>query len=159
MVRRVEAAHQIPEKPFENTSGWALCSTEYMQSDEAIIKRTMMNKEEILAKSRAENKGQDEREKQVLIKAGQIAFTVGGVMCMLIALFNSILSMVDHGGTRFDPKLNTLLWAIYLSMLGSLFLYKYIKLKKKHELFLAIALLTVSLAGLVWTMLKMIGVL
>jgi hypothetical protein len=44
-------------------------------------------------------------------------------------------------------------------MLGSLFLYKYIKLKKKHELFLAIALLTVSLAGLVWTMLKMIGVL
>lgn len=118
-----------------------------------------MNKEEILAKSRAENKGQDEREKQVLIKAGQIAFTVGGVMCMLIALFNSILSMVDHGGTRFDPKLNTLLWAIYLSMLGSLFLYKYVKLKKKHELFLAIALLTVSLAGLVWVALKMMEVL
>ena len=118
-----------------------------------------MKKEEILAKSRAENKGQDEREKQVLIKAGQIAFTVGGVMCMLIALFNSILSMVDHGGTRLDPKLNTMLWSIYLSMLGSLFLYKYVKLKKKHELFLAIALLTVSLAGLVWTMLKMIGVL
>ena len=118
-----------------------------------------MNKEEILAKSRAENKGSDEREKQVLIKAGQIAFTVGGVMCMLIVLFNSILEMVDQGGTRFDPKLNTMLWSIYLSMLGSLSLYKYIKLKKKHELFLAIAQLTVSLAGLVWTMLKMIGVL
>lgn len=114
-----------------------------------------MNKEEILAKSRAENKGQDEREKHVLIKAGQIAFTVGGVMCMLIVLFNSIL----EGGTRFDPKLNTMLGSIYLSMLGSQSLYKYIKLKKKHELFLAIALLTVSLAGLVWTMLKMIGVL
>ena len=78
-----------------------------------------MNKEEILAKSRAENKGTDEREKLVLIKAGQIAFTVGGVMCMLIALFNSILSIVDQGGTRFDPKLNTMLWSIYLSMLGS----------------------------------------
>ena len=119
----------------------------------------MMNKEEILAKSRAENKGTDEREKLVLIKAGQIAFTVGGVMCMLIALFNSILSMVDHGGTRTDPKLNTMLWGIYLSMLGSLFLYKYIKLKKKHELFLAIALLTVALAGLVWVALKMLEVL
>lgn len=119
----------------------------------------MMNKEEILAKSRAENKGTDEREKLVLIKAGQIAFTVGGVMCMLIALFNSILSMVDHGGTRADPKLNTMLWSIYLSMLGSLFLYKYIKLKKKHELFLAIALLTVALAGLVWVALKMLEVL
>ena len=118
-----------------------------------------MNKEEILAKSRAENKGQDEREKQVLIKAGQIAFTVGGGLCMLVALINSILSVADEDGKRFDPKLNTILWGIYLSMLGSLFLYKYIKLKKKHELFLAIALLTVSLAGLVWTMLKMIGVL
>ena len=118
-----------------------------------------MNKEEILAKSRAENKGQDEREKQVLIKAGQIAFTVGGVMCMLIALFNSIFSMVDQGGTRFDPKLNPMLWSIYLSMLGSLFLYKYIKLKKKHELILAIALLTISLAGTVWFALTMTGVL
>ncbi len=118
-----------------------------------------MNKEKVLAKARQENKGTDEREQQVLVKAGQIAFSVGGVACMLFALFNSILEMVDHGGTRFDPKLNTLLWAIYLSMLGSLFLYKYIKLKKKHELFLAIAHLTVSLAGLVWTMLKMIGVL
>ena len=118
-----------------------------------------MNKEKVLAKARQENKGTDEREQQVLVKAGQIAFSVGGVACMLCALFNSILEMEDHGGTRFDPKLNTLLWAIYLSMWGSLFLYKYIKLKKKHELFLAIALLTVSLAGLVWTMLKMIGVL
>lgn len=118
-----------------------------------------MNKEEILAKSRAENKGTDEREKQVLIKAGQIAFSVGGVMCMLISLFNSILSIVDQGGTRFDPKLNTILWSIYLSMLGSLFLYKYVKLKKKHELFLSIVLLTVSLAGLVWVALKMLGVL
>ena len=119
----------------------------------------MMNKEEILAKSRAENKGTDEREKLVLIKAGQIAFTVGGVMCMLIALFNSILSMVDHGGTRADPKLNTMLWSIYLSMLGSLFLYKYIKLKKKHELVLAIIMLTIALAGLVWVALKMLEVL
>ena len=118
-----------------------------------------MNKEEILAKSRAENKGTDEREKLVLIKAGQIAFTVGGVMCMLIALFNSILSMVDHGGTRADPKLNTMLWSIYLSMLGSLFLYKYIKLKKKHELFLAIALLMIAFAGLAWVALKMLEVL
>ena len=33
-----------------------------------------MNKEEILAKSRAENKGQDERKKQVLIKRTQNIF-------------------------------------------------------------------------------------
>ena len=54
---------------------------------------------------------------------------------------------------------NTMLWSIYLSMLGSLFLYKYIKLKKKHELILAIALLTISLAGTVWFALTMTGVL
>lgn len=118
-----------------------------------------MNKEKVLAKARQENKGTDEREKQVLIKAGQIAFSVGGVMCMLIALINSILSVADEDGSRFDPKLNTVLWSIYLSMLGSLFLYKYVKLKKKHELFLSIMLLTVSLAGLVWTVLRMTGVL
>jgi hypothetical protein len=44
-------------------------------------------------------------------------------------------------------------------MLGSLYLYKYIKLKKKHELFVAIALLTVALAALVWVALKMMEVL
>ena len=59
----------------------------------------------------------------------------------------------------YDPKLTSGPWGMYLSMMGVLFLYKYIKLKKKHELFLAIALLTVALAGLVWVALKMLGVL
>ena len=50
-----------------------------------------MNKEEILAKSRNENKGRtDEMETAVLGKAGRIAAAAGGLVCMLIVILNLI---------------------------------------------------------------------
>ena len=116
-----------------------------------------MNKEEILAKSRAENKGTDEREKLVLAKAGQKAFGAGLIVCMLITMFNGILSDIDK--SLYDPKLTCGPWGIYLSMMGTLFLYKYVKLRKKHELVLSIFFLIVGLAALVVLALEMTGVL
>ena len=116
-----------------------------------------MNKEEILAKSRAENKGTDEREKLVLAKAGQKAFGVGLILSMLITMFNGILGEIN--AELYDPKLTSGPWGIYLSMMGALFLYKYIKLKRKHELILSIFFLLVGIAALVVLALQMLGVL
>ena len=43
-----------------------------------------MTKEEILAKSRKENKSGDEREQRVIAQGGSIAKAVGLALCMLI---------------------------------------------------------------------------
>lgn len=51
-----------------------------------------MNKDEILAKSRNENKVQDERELQIHHRAGYIAMAAGGVVCCLICFFIRLLS-------------------------------------------------------------------
>ena len=65
-----------------------------------------MNKEEILAKSRAENKMADEMELQIRLKAGKIAKVCGVVVAFILAFIlppdiilcsNSILG-ADYGG-------------------------------------------------------------
>ena len=70
-----------------------------------------MNREEILEKSRRENKGTDEMELIVLNSALQVSFT---------------------------DSMSYESWMIYFSILGTLFTVKYIKLHKRHELLLAI---------------------
>ena len=83
-----------------------------------------MNKEEILARSRKENEKRDEREQQTFYKAGQIACGVGGILCGLIIILEAI----------FAEEMNPSIWAVYLSMTGTMLLTKYVYLKKKHEL-------------------------
>ncbi|MCR5653538.1 MAG: DUF6442 family protein [Ruminococcus sp.] len=83
-----------------------------------------MNKEEILAKSREENKNQDEREKLAIAKASQNALAVGGILCALMLIFNAI----------FCKTFNYAVWGIYLAITGSSLLFKFVYLKKKHEL-------------------------
>ena len=41
-----------------------------------------MNREEILARSREENKNRDEMERDAFSKAGQRACAVGGLVCL-----------------------------------------------------------------------------
>ena len=95
-----------------------------------------MNKEEILAKSRAENKGTDEREQQVIARAGQIAAAVGGLLCMAISILEAI----------FHDTFSVIPWLIYTGMQGALFLYKYLGLRRRHELILAILFLALCAA-------------
>ena len=83
-----------------------------------------MDREEILARSREENKKQDEMERDALAKAGQRACAVGGIVCALIILLEAVFS--DH--------VSMSVWAVYLSMTGTMLLVKYLRLKKKHEL-------------------------
>lgn len=88
-----------------------------------------MDKEDILAKSRAENKGMDEYERAVQNQAGRLAMQVGLLACCLAAALEVLLT--DH--------VSMSSWTIYFSALSANFWVKYRKLRQRHEL--AVALL------------------
>lgn len=87
-----------------------------------------MNREEILEKSRRENKGTDEMELIVLNLAGKLAAQIGMLICCVVAVLQ----------VSFTDSMSYESWMIYFSILGMLFTVKYVKLHKKHELLLAI---------------------
>ena len=87
-----------------------------------------MNKEEILEKSRAENKNKDIYEQEVLKQAGTSAVIV---MMILATIFFAVQIFVG-GGTNWG------IWALIFSTNMTTFWVKYIKLRRKHELVMAI---------------------
>lgn len=87
-----------------------------------------MNREEILEKSRRENKGTDEMELIVLNSAGKLAAQIGMLICCAVAVLQ----------VSFTDSMSYESWMIYFSILGTLFTVKYSKLHKRHELLLAI---------------------
>ena len=98
-----------------------------------------MNKEEILEKSRAENKNRDIYEQEVLKQAG-----TGAVMVMMVlaTIFFTIQIFVGGG-------MNLGLWALVFSANMMVFWVKYIRLRRRHELVMAIAytILVSALSG------------
>ncbi|MDE7262176.1 MAG: hypothetical protein K2N78_09000 [Oscillospiraceae bacterium] len=87
-----------------------------------------MNKDDILARSRAENQGTDEYETRVLEKAGKLSVQVGMVACCIIAVSSVMVTgRVNYG-----------CWIIYFSILATLFWTKYHYLRKRHELMLSV---------------------
>lgn len=97
-----------------------------------------MNKEEILEKSRAENKNKDIYEQEVLRQAGNIAAVV---MLALATVFFVVQIFVGGG-------MNWGLWALVFSGCMTTFWVKYIRLRRRHELVMAIlyTIITVSLS-------------
>lgn len=87
-----------------------------------------MNKDEILERSRRENKNQDIYEKEVIIKGNQYACIAAAV---LATIFFAIQIFVGGG-------INYGLYAVVFSMPMAEFWMKYAKLHKKHELLFAI---------------------
>ena len=87
-----------------------------------------MKKEEILEKSRNENKNADELELSVISSAGKIAAKIGMLICCLIA----VLQVIFTGSISYES------WMIYFSILSTMFIVKYIKLHQKDELVLSI---------------------
>ncbi|MBD5162798.1 MAG: hypothetical protein HDT14_12475 [Oscillibacter sp.] len=94
-----------------------------------------MNKDDILARSRAENQGTDEYERVVLEKAGKLAAQVGLLACCVIAI---ITVMVTE-----RPSITC--WVIYFSILAAQFWMKWRYLKRRHELALAMFYTAVGL--------------
>ncbi len=92
-----------------------------------------MNKDEILEASRKENKNQDLVEMEIAYQAGSIAARAGAAVCVAL----SILARFLIGEYLLSP------WVIYFSIVGTHWLVRALKTKKKSEfvvcaLFLAI---------------------
>ncbi len=87
-----------------------------------------MKKDEILARSRAENKNRDIYEQEVLKQGWEIAFAV---MAILAAVFSAVQIFLG-GGT------NCGLWAIVFSGMMATFWVKWLKLRRRHEFVLAL---------------------
>ena len=88
----------------------------------------IMNREEILEKSRKANIRKDEMESYAIAKAGQMAFSIGGIVCMVVLLVENFIS----------GHVNTSLWTVYLSMRGTSDLVEYQYLKDKKTLRFAV---------------------
>jgi hypothetical protein len=107
----------------------------------------IMDRNDILEKSRKENRNMDEREKDAVAKAGQSAFGVGGVVCAFIILFEAVVSDFTSFST----------WAVYLSMTGTAFLVKYSILRKKHELLIGLLQLALAIIFIGIYIIRMLG--
>lgn len=87
-----------------------------------------MNREEILERSRAENKNRDIYEQEVLKLANAAAVVV---MMILATVFFAVQIFVG-GGTNWG------IWAVVFSANMTTFWIKYWKLRRRHELMVAI---------------------
>lgn len=87
-----------------------------------------MDKEEVLAKSRMENKNRDIYEQEVLKEANDAAVIV--MMVLAVVFFTA--QLFTGGGTNWS------IWALVFSANMTTFWVKYIKLRRKHELALAL---------------------
>ena len=107
-----------------------------------------MEKEEILAISRRENKNRDLAEAATAQQAGNIAGRVGACVCCLI----SVVFVWATGTMLYSP------WVIYFSILGTHSLVIYRKKKRKTELTLTILYFAMFLLFLVLFAVRLVGV-
>ena len=87
-----------------------------------------MDRDEILRRSRTENRGQDEMEREVDAKAdakaGRQAAAVGLLACGLLFLTEQLIK----GQTNYSA------WIIYCVIMCTMELSRFFKLRKKHDL-------------------------
>lgn len=107
-----------------------------------------MEKEEILAISRRENKNRDLAEAATAQQAGNIAGRVGACVCCLV----SVVFVWATGTMLYSP------WVIYFSILGMHSLVIYRKKKRKTELTLTILYFAMFLLFLVLFAVRLVGV-
>ena len=107
-----------------------------------------MEKEEILAISRRENKNRDLAEAATAQQAGNIAGRVGACVCCLV----SVVFVWATGTMLYSP------WVIYFSILGTHSLVIYRKKERKTELTLTILYFAMFLLFLVLFAVRLVGV-
>lgn len=107
-----------------------------------------MKKEDILEISRKENKNKDLADLEISAQAGNIAGRVGACVCCLI-------SLVFYWVTD-TPLLSP--WIIYFSILGTHYLVKFTKVKKKSDLAITILYFMMCLLALIFFALRLVEV-
>ena len=96
----------------------------------------MMTKEEILQKSRGENAGRDTFDLEVQKTAARVAYFASFGLCILVSAINWI----------FERKVSAQVWIVFFGMLSVAFFVKFFKMKKTHELFVALGYLAIFAA-------------
>lgn len=98
-----------------------------------------MEKEEILKASRSENKNRDLVELEVVYQAGIYASRVGALVCCIVSVLYSALTHT----LPYSP------WVIYFSIITTQWLVRFMKLRCKSDLVLAILFLTLGVLAFV----------
>ncbi|MBO4406346.1 MAG: hypothetical protein J5849_01490 [Clostridia bacterium] len=108
-----------------------------------------MNREEILAKAQSEGKEKDLPDREAQKSGAWIAYLVGVALLIAVDTVNGFVLGYVNRGADF----------VLFSMACVLFLIKYRKLGKKHELAVAIIWGVLALSMLVLWILQLAGVL
>ena len=98
-----------------------------------------MDKDEILKRSRNENRGQDEMEREVDAKAGRQAAAVGLLVCGFLFLTEQLIK----GQTNYSA------WIIYCVIMCTMELSRFFNLRKKCDLINGTIMLVCSVSFLV----------
>lgn len=107
-----------------------------------------MDRDEILAKSRQENKDRDFVEAEVLAKANSTALNIGILVCGVLSILHAV----------FDGTPDFGIWTVYFSVLAATMLVKYVKLRRRHELILGLLYLGFFVFFFVLYLYNMLGV-
>ena len=106
-----------------------------------------MTKEEILEKSRSDNGGKDIEDLEVQKTAAMIAYFSSFGLCLLISVLNWI----------FKKQIKIECWIVFFGMVSVAFFVKFVRLKKLHELFVALGYLLIFAFLLVLFILQLSG--
>ena len=106
-----------------------------------------MTKEEILEKSRSDNAGKDIEDLEVQKTAATVAYFSSFGLCLLVSILNWI----------FDRQIKAECWIVFFGMCCVAFFVKFAKLKKLHELFVALGYLLIFSGLLVLFILQLSG--
>ena len=86
-----------------------------------------MNKDDLLKKAQEESgkAGFDEREQKLAMQGSAVAFSIGGMLCMLINLASYIFSGID-------PLVGTTCWVIWTGMQAADCMFKVLRCGKSR---------------------------
>ena len=87
-----------------------------------------MNKDKILSMAQNEGKEKDLPDLEAQKSGAWIAYTIGVILLLIVDIVNGVVLHYDNRGADF----------VLFSMLCALFVTKYIRLRKRHELVIAI---------------------
>ena len=108
-----------------------------------------MNREDILARAQQEGKNQDLPDREAQRSGGWAAYIVGVVLLILVDTVNGLVLHYVNRGADF---------ALF-SMAFVIFLIKYLRLRRRHELIIAVMWGALALSMLVVWVLQLTGVL
>ena len=107
-----------------------------------------MNREDILAKAQQEGKGQDLPDREAQRSGAWTAYIVGVVLLILVDTVNGLVLHYVNRGADF---------ALF-SMAFVMFLIKYLRLRRRHELIIALIWGALALSMLAVWVLQLTGV-